>query len=114
MPTTRKRKTHNSIELNGFVLTHLELGDCLIPAGPGKGCYCGLRDHDGNERDNSQNANAGPLCWPLRGNDAGSHYGDQRYDCCNRGRYGQMHLSGVNLGHHLAMEIAEPEEQGDE
>lgn len=50
MPTTRKRKTHNSIELNGFVLTHLEIGDCLIPAA-GKGCFCGLRDHDGNERE---------------------------------------------------------------
>lgn len=51
MPTTRKRKTHNSIELNEFVRMHLETGDCLIPSGPGKGCYCGLRDHDGNERE---------------------------------------------------------------
>lgn len=50
MPTTRKRKAHSSIELNGLVRMHIETGDCLI-AGPGKGCGCGLRDYDGNERD---------------------------------------------------------------
>lgn len=50
MPTTRKRKAHGRIEFNGLVRMHIETGDCLI-AGPGKGCGCGLRDYDGNERD---------------------------------------------------------------
>lgn len=50
MPTTRKRKAHSrTIELDDIVLIHLELGDCLL-AGPGKGCFCGLRDAEGNER----------------------------------------------------------------
>jgi hypothetical protein len=50
MPTTRKRQAHGRVELTGLVRVHLELGDCLI-AGLGKGCGCGLRDYDGNERD---------------------------------------------------------------
>lgn len=50
MPTTRKRKAHGSIEFNELTRMHLETGDCLI-AGPGKGCGCGLRDYDGNERE---------------------------------------------------------------
>lgn len=49
MSTTRTRKAHGRIELNGLVRHHLETGDCLI-AGAGKGCHCGLRDADGNER----------------------------------------------------------------
>ncbi|MFA6312508.1 MAG: hypothetical protein WCV99_04210 [Sterolibacterium sp.] len=29
---------------------HIETGDCCL-AGEGRGCFCGLRDFDGNERD---------------------------------------------------------------
>lgn len=50
MPTTRKRQAHGRVELNGMMRMHIETGDCLI-AGLGKGCGCGLRDYDGNERD---------------------------------------------------------------
>lgn len=50
MPTTRKRKAHGKIEFNEATRLHLEIGDCLL-AGPGKGCGCGLRDYDGNERE---------------------------------------------------------------
>ncbi|MGK2953299.1 MAG: hypothetical protein ACSLEZ_13060 [Thiobacillus sp.] len=52
MPTNRKRtrRVNDRIELNGMVRVHVELGDCLI-AGAGMGCGCGLRDYDGNERE---------------------------------------------------------------
>jgi hypothetical protein len=49
MATNRKRQAHGRVELNGLMRFHIETGDCLI-AGPGKGCGCGLRDYEGNER----------------------------------------------------------------
>lgn len=52
MPTKRTRKGRNG-QLGGAMYLsqqfHAKEGDCLL-AGPGKGCACGLRDYEGNER----------------------------------------------------------------
>lgn len=47
MPTTRRRRSHQYVEIDPDMLRmHLEFDDCLL-AGPGLGCGCGLRGPDG-------------------------------------------------------------------
>ena len=50
MPTRRRYKRRASLAPD-FELQriHLELGDCLLPAGNGRACVCGLRRPDGTE-----------------------------------------------------------------
>ena len=51
MPTTRRRRSRQHVEIDlDLARMHIETGDCCL-AGEGRGCFCGLRDFDGNERD---------------------------------------------------------------
>lgn len=53
MTTNRKRRgrgNHIDGALFPAMVLHVRTGDCLL-AGPGLGCACGVRDFDGNERD---------------------------------------------------------------
>jgi len=51
MPTTRRRRSHQRVEIDlDLARMHIETGDCCL-AGGGRGCACGIRDFDGNERD---------------------------------------------------------------
>ncbi|MFA6312646.1 MAG: hypothetical protein WC681_14280 [Sterolibacterium sp.] len=51
MPTVRKRRSRQRVEIDlDLARMHIETGDCCL-AGEGRGCFCGLRDFDGNESD---------------------------------------------------------------
>lgn len=51
MGTTRRRRSRQHVEIDlDLARMHIETGDCCL-AGEGRGCFCGLRDFDGNERD---------------------------------------------------------------
>lgn len=51
MPTTRRRRSRQHVEIDlDLARMHIETGDCCL-AGEGRGCFCGLRDFDGNENE---------------------------------------------------------------